>query len=115
MTRAELDAVWQRYMHRNDIDTDLDTVFDLTGQKIREQLLSIATVDLVTILQDHASLYVHGGLAYLHELAQDDEGAMREITLFDDALSDFSYWWSVHNNATISPTNYTVPGSEEAP
>lgn len=96
MTRQELDAIWQRYMHRTDLVADLDEVFDRAGERIQERLL-FATVDLADILENAPRMYVHAGLVYLHELSQDDEGGARETQLLQDAVRDYSLRTSINN------------------
>ncbi len=40
---------------------------------------------------------LHLGLVYLHELAQDDEGMMREMARADDAIRDYAMKYSIEN------------------
>ena len=100
MTLSELKAVWQRYIHRTDLSADTDTVYTLISEQIPHRLISFPDVDMDTILATYPRMLVHGGLAYLHELAQDDEGMQREMMRTDDAIRDFSLWYSIYNDAS---------------
>jgi len=101
MTRQELDATWTRYMHRSDLSADLDTAYDLTAERISERLYK-PTVDIDDILLNSPRMLVHGGLAYLAELAQDDEQLNREMQLFGEAVTDYSQRDSITTRPTAT-------------
>lgn len=97
MTRTELDAIWERYMHRTDLAADLDEVYRWATQAILTRLMRSDT-DTDKILEDFPSLYVHAGLIRLHQLAQDDDGAMRENQAF--AIS--ADYYAMKNSLTVN-------------
>lgn len=96
MTQQELYDVWTRWMHRNDLTADLDTIYTFAAEKVNERLL-FKVVDVADILANSPRMLVHAGLWYLHEMAQDDVGLQREMTLFEDAVVDFSLRTSLNN------------------
>lgn len=104
MTEAELFSVWERFMHRNDLSADLDTVYVIAKERVNERLLQDA--DITEILADRPRVLIHAGLVYLNELAQDDEGINREQGFFEDALRDLSIALSISRNWTINPYSY---------
>lgn len=89
MTEAELYDFWTRWMHRKDIAADLDTVYLMASTRIAERLMSSA--DLAAILENSPRMFMHAGLAYLHELAEDDQGQARELGHFEVAAKDYSF------------------------
>lgn len=104
MNQAELYGIWQRWMHRRDLVGDLDGVFSLATLRIRERVLhplpdleAATQADLDEFVDAFARMYVHSGLSYLHELAQDDEGAGREEQRFLQASADHHMSWSGEN------------------
>jgi len=104
MTEAELRAAWTRYMHRNDLEADLDRTWLLALQRCSERLLF--NVQQSDIVEGAGRMMLHAGLIYLHELAQDDDGLSRELRMFDDAAKDFTFWFSRQQNATVDPFTY---------
>ena len=111
MTRDDLNATWTRYMHRADLSADLDTAYDLTVERIEERLYG--TVDIDTILLSSPRMLVHGGLAYLAELAQDDEQLGREMQLFDGAVTDYSQRYSLTARPTATASRPYFDAPEE--
>ncbi len=89
MTLNELKAAWQRWMHRNDLSGDTDHIYVFAAELVQEQLM-MSTVDIDDILTNAPRSLFHAGLVYLHELAQDDEGKMREQQLLVQALQDYT-------------------------
>ena len=105
MTKQELfDNFWVRYMHRNDLSADLEPTFAVVDSMITERLFSFdvdsALLDL--ILMNSPRVYIHGGLMYLHELAQDNDGLAREMERFETALQTFCVWYASQTEATAS-------------
>lgn len=94
MTEAEVEAAWTRYMHRSDLSADLPTIWTMAESKISERIMAAAP-DPVDVMAAHPRTYLHAGLVYLHELAQDDEGLMRETALFDAAMVDLHFRRSI--------------------
>lgn len=88
MTEEQIRAAWLRWMHRSDVEADLDTIWALSTAKVRNRLL--ATYDEADVLEYGPSCLFNAGLIYLHELMQDDEGAQREIVLFDAAMAGYA-------------------------
>ncbi len=89
MTLNELKAAWQRWMHRNDIAGDADTIYRFAAELVHQQLM-MSEVDIDDMLANAPRSLFHAGLVYLHELAQDDEGKMREQQLLTQALQDYT-------------------------
>ena len=110
MTQQELEAAWQRYMHRTDLSEDLATVNAFANEKVTGRLL-FSTVDLAQILADTPRMLFHAGMTYLAELAQDDEQLMREENRFEEAVSDYSYRRSLTDNpkAAMSRPYFDCP------
>ena len=94
MTEAEIKAQWQRYMHRNDLTGDTAAVWIYAGQMITNRLMH-SPCDLVAVAATNPQLYLHAGLVYLHELAMDDEGMMREMDRFASDLADYAMNYSL--------------------
>ena len=92
-------------MHRNDMTTDLETVYILTGSLIAEKLKR-PVASFTDLLASNPRAYVHGGLAYLHEIAQDDAGYAREMQRLDDTISDLAIQVSRDTNEVIDPFTY---------
>jgi len=87
-------------MHRNDIQADLPTVYAYAGNLIKQRYLG--EIDLDEAGEDfpnQSNMWLHGGLVYLHELAQDDAGLQREAVLFDNALGDYTFFTSLKTPA----------------
>lgn len=90
MTLADIQAAWVRFMHRRDLDGDLALITSLAAVTVRERLMYVPDPE-PTDEELAASIPVaslHAGLMKLHELAQDDEGLMRESELFRGAIAD---------------------------
>ncbi len=101
MTRAEWDAGMQRWMHRNDIEADLPQIWEFATSQFHQSWLRDDTEGLYpdedALLAAAPRPLHHAGLMYLHQLAQDDEGLMRETGLFTGAMADFVLHWSMNN------------------
>ena len=94
MTLAEMREAWLRWMHRRDLEADLATVQDLTLARITQRLMYPAPEagwDIDELVEAMPTVWHHGGLMSLHELAQDDEGLSRESQLFDQAVTDWHF------------------------
>jgi hypothetical protein len=120
MTISELYAAWARYMHRNDLSADLDTTFTFASKRIENAMLH-SPVDLPQLLIDEPQLYLHAGLMQLAELAQDDEQAQRERSLFTVAASDYQLQRSLKTSTgqmsqrlTFGVNAQVPPSTEEA-
>lgn len=105
MTEAEIRAAWLRFMHRSDLAEDLDFVWRTARAMISARSMRRAP-DLDAILNDTPQVYLHAGLVYLHELAQDEEGIARERDLLRQAMQDEALAWS---RANVTPK----PGATE--
>lgn len=94
MTLDEIRAAWLRWMHRKDVTADLDVVQVFAETSIVNRLMypapeaGWATDDLV---EQMPVVWLHAGMMYLHELAQDDEGLAREARAFTDAIRDWHF------------------------
>lgn len=97
MTKTELYAYWERWMHRNDLTADLDTVYASAAQLVNESLISIASPDIDAILANSPRPLQHAGLVYLHQLAQDNDGMSRELSMFREAITDYALRTSINN------------------
>lgn len=104
MTETELKDLWSRWMHRNDIMADLDTVFLMASSRVAERVL--VSSDIPDILANNPRMLVHAGLIYLHELAQDDDGVQREERFFREAVVDYGIYKSRKDRPTIDPYSY---------
>lgn len=103
MTRAEWNAVMQRYMHRADLTADLDQTFEFAQTQFDNFWMG-ATLPYTTeadLLALAPAAMTHAGLSYLHELAQDDGGLSRENQLFGNAMGAVQMRWSLNN---VQPT-----------
>lgn len=96
MTEAQIRAAWRRYMHRADIEDDLDFVWATARAMVSARAMRRAP-DLDQMLEDAPHVFLHAGLVYLHELAQDDDGLARERDLLRQALQDEALAWSAAN------------------
>lgn len=101
MTEAYIRTAWARYMARTDLDEDIDFVWATARAMISARVMR-RQVDLDAILADTPHVYLHAGLVYLHERAQDDEGLAREQGLLAQAIQDEALAWS-HANVTPKP------------
>lgn len=105
MTRQQWDANMQRFMHRSDLSADLQTVFDYAVKLVHERWNNPNARNTPIFADDDALLdYAsramhHAGLIYLQELAQDDQGLQREMSMFDSAMSDVQMRWSLDNTS----------------
>jgi len=90
MTEADIRTLWTRYMHRNDIASDLDAVLSFAKERVQERLL-FTVVDPDEILASSPRSIFHAGMTYLAELLQDDEQLMRETSLMETAVQDYSF------------------------
>lgn len=92
MTLAEIQAAWQRYMHRADLSADMATVTEFASAKVVGSLMYLPDPSVPLTLDDLTDamprMWLHAGLCYLHDLAMDDEGLMREEALFRQASQD---------------------------
>lgn len=90
MDKDGLFALWARYMHRADLGADLETTYLLTWQMIVDAWAGTPLPYELPEewLQNSSKEWVHGGLAQLHELAQDNDGVAREMDLFRRAIDD---------------------------
>jgi hypothetical protein len=88
MTMDEIHAAWLRWMHRNDLAADLATVETMAAARIAERQMHLGDPPLP---EDAPRLWLHAGLVSLHELAQDDEGLMREQELLERAEVDWHF------------------------
>ena len=101
MTRTQWNERMQRWLHRKDIVSDLDAVWEYATTKFFNTWLNkdgrtlYATDD--ELLAAAPSPMHHAGMMYLHLLAQDDAGMQREDRLFDYAMQDFTLAFSVQN------------------
>jgi len=104
MTRAEWDAVMLRFMHRQDVQADLEDVFRLAVARVREGWMrgDLPFADDDALLAYAGRALHHAGLMHLHELAQDDSGLGRERYLFEYAMSDIQFRWSLDNVTPVA-------------
>lgn len=108
MNEIELLVAWVRWMHRNDLQADLNTVMELTKNRITMRLMY--QPDPNTTLDESIALaptvWHHAGLCSLHQLAQDDEGLQREMVLFKEAIRDHHFRRSIDAGpAVMEPEN----------
>ena len=94
MTLDDIHAAWLRFMHRRDIEADLATIDELAAERIATRIM---VDDLAPTPEQSPRLWLHAGLASLHELAQDDESLQREAALFEAAAVDYHFRWSQDN------------------
>ena len=97
MTEQELKDQWTRFMHRNDLAADLDEIYGYAAQLVYERLISITAPSIDDIVANSPRPMPHAGLIYLHELAQDDNGMMREMDRFESAIQDYALRTSINN------------------
>ncbi len=105
MTEQELKDLWQRYMHRRDLQGDLDMTYALAQDRVEERLM-FKTVDMAEILATSPRMLIHAGLMQLAELAQDDIQAQRERAQFEDAVADYSYRRSIDETDAVMRPNH---------
>jgi hypothetical protein len=89
MTIEQIRDAWLRWLHRKDVAADLDTVQALAESMIKNTLLQDEP-DLTLVLASAPGAYLHGGLVYLHELAQDSDGLALERELYAAAIGDYA-------------------------
>ena len=106
MTEQELKDQWVRYMHRKDIVADLDEIYGYAAQLVYERLFSFSDVSIDDITANSPRPMLHAGLIYLHELAQDDNGVMREMDRFESAIQDYAIRTSVNNTDPMMSRPY---------
>lgn len=107
MDLAEIEFRWEEFAHRNDLDyTDLDTIKEFVDGLILDNIMQ-ADPDLSDVLSASPQVYLHGGLMFLHEQAEDDEALARERTLFRQALDGYKLGHSVRN--TPAGAKMTLP------
>lgn len=108
---SQWQSTMQRFIHRTDIEPDLETVWMLASGNFHKSWLKAGTELLFSdrdeLLKAAGRPLHHAGLMVLHELAQDDAGLLRETQLFADAMQDFVHWWSI-NNVSPDPLNQGV-------
>jgi hypothetical protein len=105
MTQAELYNAWQRYMHRSDLSADMDLTYKLAVEMVTERLMH-AGMTAPQIQDEHHSSFLHAGLCYLHELAQDDEGRSRELRAFEDAIQRWHVKYSIDSGPKMMSRPY---------
>lgn len=97
MTLQEIRDAWLRWIHRRDVAADLDTVEVFATAQVANSLMY--RLDVIEPIDDAVArmpnLFLHAGLVYLHELAQDDEGLAREKAMFDAAVTDWHFRRSI--------------------
>ena len=111
MTLDDMRAAWLRWMHRVDLSADLDTVQELTFARITQRLMYPAPEagwDIDELVEAMPTVWHHGGLMSLHQLAQDDEGLAREGQLFDQAVTD----WHFRNSIDTGDSRPANPWTE---
>lgn len=111
MTLEELQEAWVRWMHRNDIEADIATVTSLALQKVQQRLMyehDKTSEFTENLIRTSSAMFLHAGLIYLHELAQDDEGGARETQLYEDAIRNHNFW----NSLNTSDAQMVFPGEE---
>ena len=107
MTPDEIRAAWARFMHRGDLSADMTAVEIFAIERIVERLTFTPEWQSADDgMADAPLLFLHAGLIYLHELAQDDEGMAREISAFEDAVAGYSMRKSRERNRTVDPFTY---------
>ena len=99
MTLDDINVLWERYAHRYDLEyTDFDLLKELVDGRILDEL-QLTDPDLDDVLGAAPAVYLHGGLMFLNEESQDDEGVLREMRLFRDALHAYERGYSTRNTA----------------
>ena len=111
MTRQELDAIWQRYMHRNDLSNDLDEVYRAATQRITTHV-TVKDIDMNEVLAVFPSLLISAGMLYLHRLSQDDIGMQREAEQFEIERGGYAMFKAVQQRENATPLiggNFSAP------
>ena len=92
-------------MHRADLEADLDVVYGMSRQRVAEGVMRIIDDAELDIMLETAPLPLqHAGMTYLHELAQDDVGLMRETERLNEALGNYEMRRSRELYPTKTPT-----------
>lgn len=81
MTKEEIQDVWERYMHRADLTSDLEDTWTFASNATINEMM-YTPVDLDELIADQPQVMVHAGLMQLAELAQDDVQLERETMKF---------------------------------
>lgn len=101
MTVDEIEAAWTRFMHRNDMEADFPTVWIMANNMIENNLM-YTPIDLDGLLADEPQLFLHGGLLYLAEIAQDDQQLQRENAKFGGAIGAYQMKRSIQTPARMT-------------
>ena len=88
-------------MHRNDLAVDYSLIWTMAGFKVVAAIMRVKG-DTEDLTETCPQLYLHAGLIYLQELAQDDNGMQREMTMFDAAAQNSAIAWSLANVTPIA-------------
>lgn len=113
MTEAGLRAAWLRWMHRRDVEADLDQVMEFARAKVINRLryrAPDAGWDAAELMEEMPRAWMAAGLIFLHELAQDDEGLMRERQFFAEAMQD----WHMRHSIDAGPAVIRAGGCHGA-
>ncbi len=81
MSEEQLKALWVRWMHRADIEADLNDVFDFASAAAIDRMLN-TNLTIEIILDEAGQIVFHAGMMYLAELVQDDAQLERETMKF---------------------------------
>lgn len=100
MTKEEIQAVWTRYMHRADLAADYDDTWLFASNTVLNRLM-YTPVDMDALRDTQPQLFVHAGLMYLAELAQDDVQLERETMKFTTTADTFMRMRSIQTPAIM--------------
>ena len=103
MTLAEIQAAWETWSHRRDVQANLDDVTEFAQGMVGTRARNGATFD--DVLATSPETVLSAGLISLLELAMDDEGLARERGLFNTRMENFSLKRSVD---TFTPSPFTI-------
>ncbi len=81
MGKEELFALWARWMHRNDLDGDLDAVYEFAAAASIDRMMN-TNLTIEILLDEAPQIIFHAGMMYLAELVQDDTQLERETMKF---------------------------------
>jgi len=96
MTGAEIEQNWLDFMHRQSLTSSVADVREYaTGHLLGMMQNRRSTIDDVIRLQPAA--YLQAGLAYLNQLARDDEAQDIALGLTGQRMADFNLQWSREN------------------
>ncbi len=104
MTETEIREAWLRWMHRRDVEADLDTIMELAAALVIDRLKYSppdAGWDREELIAAIPRAWLHAGLIHLHELAQDDAGGSRETQLFQRAMGNWHMRRSIDGGPAI--------------